>query len=33
MGFPTPVLTGVRFEGYFSALILKQIKAPLAITD
>jgi len=33
-GFPTPVLTGVRFKGFFSAfLFLYNKKAPLAFTD
>jgi hypothetical protein len=36
-GFPTPVLTGVRFKGFFSAFLFhvahENNKAPLAFTD
>lgn len=31
MGFPTPVRTGIRFKGFFSAL--QHRKAPLAEID
>jgi len=36
-GFPTPVLTGLRFKGFFSAFLFhvahENNKAPLAFTD